>query len=258
MSWASNRQFKYFAGVVLFISIVVFLILIPVIFKKPTCSDGKKNGTETGVDCGGSCSLMCKEDTLDPVTIWSRAFHVLDNNYNLVAFVENRNKTSGVISATYEFRVYDTNNKLLGRREGTTFIPPNQQFVVFEPRFDSGQSQIKSVSFEFLPSLIWVKKISKLDTLKIYVSNIIFDDNKDTPSLSAIVRNDSIYDLPGFDVIAVLYDANHNAINVSKTHKDKLSSNNKTPVVFTWPEILSAFPVTKEVLISINPFSLSF
>jgi hypothetical protein len=258
MSWASSRQFKYFSGVIIFISIIIFLILIPTIFKKPTCLDGKKNGTETGVDCGGSCSLMCKEDVSDPVVLWSRAFPVLDSNNNLVAFVENRNKNSGVIRAPYEFRVYDTNNKLLGRREGVTFIPPNQQFAVFEPRFDSGQSQIKSVSFEFLSSLSWVRKTSKLDTLKIYVNNITFDDNKDTPNLSAVIRNDSIYDLPGFDVIAILYDANHNAINASQTHKDKLSSNNSTPVSFTWPEVLSAFPVTKEVLISINPFSLSF
>jgi hypothetical protein len=258
MSWASSRQIKYFLGVLFALAFIIFLFFIPTIFKKPTCSDGKKNGTETGVDCGGTCSLMCKEDTLDPVIVWSRAFHVLDNNYNLVAFVENRNKTSGVMNASYEFRVYDTNNKLLGRKEGRTFIPPNQQFAVFEPRFDSGQSQIKSVSFEFLSPITWVKKSSKLDTLPIYVNNIIFDNNKDTPSLSAIIKNDSIYDLPSFDIIAILYDANHNAINASKTHKDELLSNNSIPVTFTWPEVLSAFPVTKDILISIDPFSLSF
>jgi hypothetical protein len=258
MSWASNRQFKYFSGVVLFLALVVFLFLLPVIFKKPTCLDNKQNGTETGIDCGGTCSLMCKEDVSDPVILWSRAFPVVGNNYNLVSFVENRNKNSAVITAKYEFRIYDTNNKLLGRREGTTFIPPNQQFAIFESRFDSGQSQIKSVSFEFLSPLVWVKKSPTLQTLPIRVNNIVFNNNKDTPNLSALISNDSIYDLPEFDVIAILYDAEHNAINASKTHKDKLLSGNNLPVVFTWPEPLSAIPTTKDIMVLINPFSVPF
>lgn len=258
MSWASKRQFKYFLGFILFVALIVFLIIYPIIFKKPTCADGKQNGTEKGIDCGGSCPVMCKIDISDPVILWSRAFPVTGNNYNLVAFVENRNKDSAVYKAKYEFRIYDTNNKLLGRREGTTFIPPNQQFAVFESRFDAGQSKIRTVTFEFSQSLIWVKKSTKLQTLPIFVNDVVFNDDKDTPNLSAVINNNSIYDLPEFDVIVILYDAEHKAINVSKTHKDKLLSNNSLPVVFTWPESLSSFPVTKDIMVLINPFSVSF
>jgi hypothetical protein len=258
MSWASKRQFKYFLGFIFALAFIIFLFFIPAIFKKPTCTDGKKNGVETGIDCGGSCATLCKEDVYEPVVLWSRAFPVTGSVYNLVAFVENRNKSSAVYSAPYEFRVYDTNNKLLGRREGKIFIPPNQQFAIFESRFDSAQSQIKSVSFEFLPPLVWVKKSPTLQTLPIRVNDVVFDDNKDTPSLSALIKNDSIYDLPEFDVVAILYDSDHNAINASKTHKDKLLSSGSTPVVFTWPEVLSAVPVTKDIIVLINPFSVSF
>jgi hypothetical protein len=257
MSWASQRQLKYFGGVVIFFALIIFLILIPTIFKKPTCSDGKKNGEETGVDCGGACSLMCKSDISAPVVLWSRAFPVTGTTYNLVAYIENRNKSSAVFTAPYEFRIYDSNNKLLGRRQGQTFIPPNQQFVIFESRFDAGQSEIKSVTFDFTSSLVWVKKAATLQTLPIRVSAITFDNNNDTPTLSAVVNNDSIYDLPEFDVIAVLYDIEHNAINASRTHKTKLLNGGKLPVVFTWPEVLSSIPVTKDVLVQINPFSVS-
>jgi len=258
MSWASRRQFKYLSILFLVIILIVFAFTYKIIFKKPTCTDNKQNGIETGIDCGGSCLLMCKSDVYDPSVIWSRAFHVVGNNYNLVAFVENQNKNSGVVKASYEFRVYDTNNKLLGRREGITFIPPNQQFAVFESRFDSGQSSIKNVTFEFLSPLVWIKRIPSIQTLPIKVDKIVFDDNKDNPILSAIINNDSIYDLPEFDVIAILYDIDNNAINASKTHKDKLLSNSSLPIFFTWPEVLSAFPATKDILIMINPFSVSF
>ena len=258
MSWASNRQLKYFSGFTFFVALVIFIIISPIIFRKPTCTDNRKNGTETGVDCGGSCTLMCKEDVTAPVVLWSRAFPVIGNTYNLVSFIENRNKSSAVYSAKYEFRIYDKDNKLIGRREGSTFIPPNQQFAILESRFNAGQSEIKTVTFEFLGSLVWVKKVPTLGTLPIRVNSIVFDNNKDTPTLSAVVNNDSIYDLPEFDVIAILYDIDHNAINASKTHKDGLLNNNKLPVVFTWPEVLSAIPVTQDVLIQINPFSVSF
>jgi hypothetical protein len=258
MSWATKRQLKYFLGFVLFMALIIFAFIAPIIFKKATCSDGKKNGDETGIDCGGSCSLMCKSDVSAPVVLWSRSFPVTGTTYNLVAYIENRNKSSAVYTANYEFRIYDINNKLLGRRQGKTFIPPNQQFAVFESRFDSGQNKIKAVTFEFLEPIVWIKKSPTLQTLPIRVNNITFDNNKDTPTLSAVINNDSIYDLPEFDVIAILYDIDHNAINASKTHKDKLLNSNKLPIVFTWPEALTIAPVTEDVIVQINPFSVSF
>lgn len=258
MSWASRRQFKYATGVIIFFGLIVFAIIYPYIFKKSTCIDGKQNGTETGVDCGGTCSLMCKPDISEPVILWSRAFPVIGSSYNLVAYVENRNKDGAVAEASYEFKIYDKNNKLLGRREGKTFIPPNQQFAVFESRFDAGQSEVKSVSFEFISPLVWVKKAPTLQTLPVKVNKIVFDNNKDTPNLSAIINNDSVYDLPEFDVIAILYDADHNAINASKTHKPRLLNNESLPVVFTWPETLSVLSITQDIIVLINPFSVSF
>lgn len=258
MTWASKRQFKYALGFFGVLILIIFLFVYPYIFKKPTCSDGKQNSTETGIDCGGTCSLMCDTEVSDPVVLWSRAFPVVGSNYNLVAYIENRNKNSGVMSVSYEFRVYDANNTLLGRRQGKTFIPPNQRFAIFEPRFDAGEIELKSVTFEFISSLVWVKKPPTLQILPIRVKDIVFDDNPDTPNLSAIISNESIYDLPEFDVIAILYDQENNAINASKTHKDGLLSGDKLPVAFTWPEKLSSLPITKDVLVQINPFSVSF
>lgn len=258
MSWASRRQFKYLALVFGIFFLIVFWILYPIIFKKPTCFDGKQNGTETGIDCGGSCSRVCDADTADPIIVWSRAFPVTGNIYNLAAYVSNQNKNAAIRQAKYEFKVYDINNKLIGRREGSTFIPPNQQFAIFEPRFIPGQSQIKSVSFEFIPPYLWDKKEPILNTFPIKIDNIVLDNNFNEPTLAARVKNESIYDVPAFDVIAILYDLNGNAINVSKTSKDGLKSNANIPVFFTWPEALSAVPVKQDILVQINPFNLSF
>ena len=258
MSWATGRQFKYLTGLFAVIALIVFIIIYPIITKKATCFDGIQNGGEAGVDCGGLCNNFCSSEVSEPIILWSRAFPLTGNTYNLVALVENQNISAAIKEVSYEFKIYDVNNLLIGRKSGTTYIPPNKQFAIFEPRFDAGQNQIKSVSFEFLKPFNWVKKESISNTLPIVVDRIIKGEDKNTPTLTARINNDSVYDIPAFDVIAILYDSNHNAINVSKTYKEGLQSSTSTPVFFTWPEAFTSEPVTQDVFIQINPFDLSF
>ncbi len=261
MSWASQKQFKYILGVTIFFSLIIFALAYPHIFKDPTCSDNKKNGDEQGIDCGGSCMYLCKANLAEPAVVWSRAFPVIGNVYNLVSYVENPNTEAAIENISYIFKVYDNNNTMISSREGVTYIPPNKQFVIFEPRFDSGGRTIKSVSFEFTSSYAWVKKDSNINTLPVIVDNIIYNksvDDKHGPSLDAIVNNDSIYDIPKFDVIAILYDINHNAVNVSKTVINGLISNQSAPLYFTWPIKFSGDPVVNDILVQINPFTISF
>lgn len=258
MNWATQRKLQYLGGFIGLFLIIIFIFLYPIIFKKPTCSDGVMNGTETGTDCGGACSLMCKESISDPVVLWSRAFPVVGNTFNLVALVENQNKNSAIQEVSYEFRIYDVSNRLIGRRQGTTYLPPNKQFAIFEPTFDPGEAELKSVTFEFTTPLVWIKKEPILNNLPLYVDNITIGEDKRSPSLSAVIKNESIYNIPPFEAVSILYDINHNAINVSKTITEGVKSNDSVPVYFTWPKELSSDPIVKDVLIQIDPFTVSF
>jgi hypothetical protein len=124
MSWASRRQFQYIGGLVAFLAIIALIIAWPTITRKPTCTDGKQNGGENGVDCGGSCQKICNADVSEPIVLWSRAFPVTGNIYNLVSFVENRNKEAAVMQVSYEFRIYSTD--------------PNPPRTPLEPYFKHG------------------------------------------------------------------------------------------------------------------------
>jgi hypothetical protein len=176
----------------------------------------------------------------------------------LLAYVENQNKRGAVRMADYEFKVYDMNNQLIGSRTGTTFIPPNQRFAIFESRFDVGKATPRFITFTFTGNLVWLAKDPVLTTLPLRVDRILLGDDTQAPSLSARISNESIYDLPEFDVITILYDSLHNAIAVSKTHKDGLASNTSATLLFTWPTAFSDTPVVKDVLPMINPFSVPF
>ena len=258
MSWASRRQSKYLGGLFLFIGLIVLIFLWPTITKAPTCTDNKQNGTETGVDCGGTCQRVCTEEVSEPLVIWQRAFPVTGHVYNLVAFIENQNKSAGIASINYEFRVYDTNNLLIGRRQGSTFIPPNQEFAVFESRFDAGESEVKSVSFDFIKPFVWVKIDPTVSLLPVSVDEVTYVDDFSKPTLTARISNDSVYNIPAFDVISILYNSDRNAINASRTRRESLASNGNALLLFTWPEPFPEAPVTQDVLVQINPFTVSF
>ena len=42
-----------------------------VISPAPTCFDGKANGLENGIDCGGNCNLMCTDEVKPLIVEWS-------------------------------------------------------------------------------------------------------------------------------------------------------------------------------------------
>lgn len=258
MSWARKQQFKYSMYILGFFFVIILLFTYPMIFKKATCFDGKQNGQETGIDCGGSCSVICSNEVYTPIVVWSRGFQVTNNIYNLVALVENQNKNAATQEISYEFRAYNQDNIFIGRREGSTFLPANQQFLIFEPKFDGIENEVKSVSFEFKPGNIWINKPPVTQTFPVFIRDIVVSDYETNPVLKARITNESIHDFPEFDVVTVLYDEQRNAINVSRTYKEGLKSNESSDVFFSWTQPFNSEPVLKEVWMQLDPFSVSF
>ncbi len=258
MTWAARRQLKYlsvFFGIIL---VILAIIIIPRLKTEPTCFDGKQNGDEEGIDCGGSCALICPGQAKEPVILWSRAFPVAGNVYNLIAFVENRNTDKAVYKVDYEFRVYNEKNRLIGRKEGSTFIPPNQEFAIVETRFSSGLEKARSVTFDFASPLIWYKKEPTLQLMPFKIRDAYLEEGDNGASLSFYVVNESPQPMPPFSVIGLLKDINDNVINGSISQREGLAGGQTMSVVLTWPEKLTDRPVGNDIYLSINPFEVPY
>ncbi len=256
MNWALKRQVF---GLIIFLGVLGvfgFFIIYPFLNIEPSCTDGRQNGTETGVDCGGMCVRACIEDT-DPVSIlWSRAFKVVPGRYNAVAYIENHNQNKAVNKINYRFRFADENNIYIGKRDGSTFIPPSGNFAVFEPAVDLGNSIPVYTTFEFTEVPVWGQVTEeKIDQLKILVSRIELEGEDTSPRLSATIKNNSLFAIPDVDVVAILYDELGNAVSVSQTYIEALAGEEVRDVHFTWPELFSAKVVTKEIIPMFNVFS---
>lgn len=257
MTWALKRQMLYIGVIVGFISIFLIALIAPQFDRMPNCADGTRNGSETGVDCGGLCLRACLTEVDKISVLWSRAFRVVDGRYNAVAFLENHNQNTAINSIGYRFRFGDENNVYIGKREGKVFIPPSGRFAIFEPAIDVGSSVPVYTTFEFteMPDWMQVSK-EKIDQLKVLISEISFVDEDTSPKLSATIKNDSLFIIPGVSVVAVLYDEEDNAISASSTYLDVLEGEESREINFTWPEPLQSTVVAREIIPMFNIFSV--
>ncbi len=257
LTWSGRRQLYIFAIVAGVLLIFGYIFIIPS-KAGPTCFDAKQNGDEEGIDCGGSCYLLCPFQAGNLAVKWARAFPVTDSVYNALAYVENQNPDSGVESISYEFKFYDEKNVFVTSRQGSTFIGPAGRFMVFEPRINAGNRQIKKTFFSFTQNPIWVKLDSRFATFPLSARDIKLSNTESSPKIEASISNDSIYDIRDLDVVAIVYGADQNAITVSKTYLESLAKNSKAQVFFTWPSAFSEKNPRIDIVPILNPFKFNF
>ncbi|MDE1925236.1 MAG: hypothetical protein KGH79_03585 [Patescibacteria group bacterium] len=234
LSWSGRRQILYTS-----VGAVIVFILLMVIYEAfftaaPSCFDNKQDGTETGVDCGGSCSLVCPDAAKDPVVLWARAFDTGGNYYTAAAYVENSNLGAGAKQVKYSFQLFDAANSLVIERDGVADIPPVQTVPVIEPNINAGNRVVTHALFAFTddPSTIAWRTIpaSQVPVLQVTQQNLSTDGSR----LSATITNNTLTDAKNVTVAAVLFDANGVARAASKSLID-VPRQSSAPVVFTWP-----------------------
>lgn len=256
MTWALKRQIFYVGVLLIFFLIFGFLIIYPYFNRPPTCFDNKQNADETGVDCGGSCIRACISQVDKISVLWSRAFKVVPGRYNAVAYFENQNRNTAIDKISYSFRFSDKDNIYIGKREGETFIPPGGSFAVFEPAIDVGNSIPVYTTFEFTENPLWLQvPEEKVNQLRVFVTDIKLENEGTSPRLSATIKNNSLFIIPDVRVVAILYDASHNATSVSQTYLEVLLAGESREINFTWPEPIPFEVVFKEIIPMYNVFS---
>jgi hypothetical protein len=205
----------------------------------PTCFDGTKNGDERGIDCGGSCKLLCTSEALTPVVLWSKVFNISDDLYTATAYIQNPNINSKNPLVTYKFSLFDANNKLITVREGNTSIPKNKKFAVFETGFILKSAKPKSARFEFTGFSQWEKDTKVEPEVTVKNSTLLFAST--TPRVTGTIHNESLSeDVSYVELDALVFDADQNVIGTSRTYIDNLRANSSQDFIFTWPQPLSA------------------
>ena len=237
--WALFRQIQYGTGFVVFWLLVFILAYSHYFYVAPSCFDNRQNGSETGVDCDGSCSRICAVDVQQPQALWARSFRVSEGQYNAVAYIENKNKIAASPELSYTFALYDQSG-LITERKGKTILPPDSVYPVFEARIDT-QGRVPTQTFITLdPIGLWLPATVGRDQFTITNRKLTNADDK--PRLDATVRNNALTAAEKVEVVATIFDTHGNALTSSRTFLDTIAPRTEANAVFTWPE-----PIAKTV-----------
>lgn len=233
-AWSTKRQLFYGASVLLIVALISAAAVFVVLHRAPTCSDGKQNGLETGIDCGGGCQKICKSDALTPIVLWSKVFNISGDVYTAVANIQNPNVNSKNAKATYNFKIYDQNDGVIAEKSGQTSIPKNKTFAVFEPGLVISGAVPKLVEFTFTSFSDWQKDFSAEP--QVNLSYLPLSSASTSPRIQGSVSNTSLVDAPHLELDAFVLDNNENVIGASRTFIDNLRKRTSQDFFFTWPK----------------------
>lgn len=232
--WATRRRTIILLIIGAFLFVFVILPYWLTHQEVPTCSDGKKNQNELGIDCGGACTLVCPGGAKDLSILWTRVFPVRPGIYDVVAYVENPNFNITAPTLPYTARLYDANGTVIAEKEGQTYAQPAERFAIFvgnmqtgEKVADHGEVVINNKAFR------WYSAQKADDTFAVEDKSLTGFDRK--PKLTANLHNLTPDVQRDVDVTAIIYDNKGEPIGVSSTHVDKVDRNGLEKVIFTWP-----------------------
>lgn len=222
---------------------------------EPTCYDGKRNGDEVGIDCGGACTFYCKDELKEPKVRWTRFFEVSPGLVHMVAYIEHSYPTAAARIAPYVFYLYDEKNNLITAREGTTYIGPMGRSAIVETLVPVGNSVPSVPRFTFSGAIPWEKIEPSFSQAVIKTDRTLLEGFDGGTRLTATLDNQSRISFNDVDVVAILYNKDDNAIAVSKSVVASLPLQSSTTVYFTWGDRFENQVARIEVIPRINPFN---
>lgn len=218
-----------------FVAVMLVLaagVAFAVMYKVPSCMDGKQNADEAGVDCGGSCAYLCKADVEAPRISFARAV-ASGGRTDVIAYVENRNRNAEAKAASYAVEVFDEAGTLLGKKEGTIDLPARSVVPVFIPGILPGIGVTPRAFVSFPDDMRWRTPTENEPPFSVTGVKLVEGTQ---PRVTATIGNTAATASYGRTAIATVFDASGQAIAGSKTMVRQIPAFGSAEAVFTWTE----------------------
>jgi Mg-chelatase subunit ChlD len=232
-AWAMQRRMLV---IVAFFAVLIALMILGYfryIYIVPNCFDGLKNGSEAGLDCGGECLRICAFTMQEPRVDWVKSFKVVDGQYNAVAYVENPNQNGAAPQLNYTITLED-NNGVIVERKGSTVLPADNIYPIFEGRILTGGRIPTKTNITFQKPDLWLPSTKARQQFTLIDRGEI--KNADSaPRLQSSLRNNSLLPAENVEIVVTIYDRLGSPVTASRTFVD-LEPQTVSDVIFTWPE----------------------
>jgi hypothetical protein len=226
--------------VIIFVYLVIFSLLGLLIYHwlkpAPTCTDGKKNQNETGVDCGGVCSPCKKVLETQDLIIKEKAFVPGgQGSYDAMMRVSNPNNQIAGSSFSYDLKLEDAGGNVLAERSGESFILPKESKYIIETSLETDKipAQIEAS----ISNPRWEEFFDyERPELNIYDRKYdLISSGVGYSEAFGLFRNESPFDFNSVKINVVLRDANGKPIAFNKTEMNTINAGEQRDFRLLWP-----------------------
>ena len=242
MTWAMKRRLIVLAVIAVFVLLVLLVTGYFTVYQAPSCIDGKQNQLEEGIDCGGTCTYLCTVSQSAPSVRFARALSPLPGRTDVIAYIDNPNRTSAAKNVPFTIELYSESNTVIARKEGVLDIPPNNTIPLFVPNFFSG-SQTVAHTFVTIDATT-IKWFTAPDTQARPTIDTIELTQDEYPRVTARVVNTTATALTDVHLVATVFGVDGNALAASATIVPHVDPQGSAPAIFTWPALFTS-PVAR-------------
>lgn len=232
----NRRRFLVILAYLAIFSIIAFVIYL-IVRPDATCSDGKQNQAEKGIDCGGPCSPCNVISETKELIVQEAVFVSEENNtYDIVAKINNPNDAIGAESFNYTFALKSEAGEIIATSEGNSFIlPADNKYIAKIGMKTSNNSVPESVEFS-ISNVKWstLKDIAK-PQVGVYSKKFENDPAGIGSVVEGILRNESMYDFKKIEVVIVLRNENDRVVGINTTQKESIRAKEQQSFRITWP-----------------------
>lgn len=252
-----NRGLKRVIIISIFLSFFVIIGVIGWIVtrKAPTCFDGKKNGNEAGVDCGGICKPCEIQKKTKPLEIVDKSIvYGGEGRYDAVVTIKNPNTLYGASTIRYTISLISADGKTIMKKTGEDFILPTQERFFVETNIESDVvPKDLNISIDYVN---WVKFVDYEDP-DFLVQNIRYgkvNNGINYAEAFALIRNNSDFDFREVRVFVVIKDENGKPIAVNGTTMGNFQARDERDFTLSWPYRFPGIISDIEIGVYVNVF----
>ena len=247
MSTRIAKQIIYGAFYAIFWSLVIWAGYAIFVHPVASCFDHIQNQGETGVDCGGPCSMVCTGSTQPIAVLGVNAFASGAGHDTFLAQIENPNGNFAAQSFAYAFNVYDASGMLLQSYPAQSFIYGSQLkylFLVNQPI----PSSTVSVNLTIPTSTtMWIASSTFGASPQLAVQNISTQIGTSTAIAGGQLVDQDTAGFNNIFIIAIFKNAQGNPIGASQTELDSISPGQTENFSVSYPAIAGINPSATEV-----------
>lgn len=248
--WALWRRFVYGLTLVIIFLVPISYFSYQNLYKSPTCKDGLQNGEEAGVDCGGSCALLCSADVIPVETSFAKFFRNDDGTYDVGIMLLNKNSGSAPLSLKLTVILKSKEDKVLLQKDLQTIIPLASDLpIVLQGLRISGIPDKVIVVKEEGYSYVLKNKI--ITPVKLATS---FDQISKN-GVYVTLTNTTKKDLLRFPVRVVLYDEQRRPLGISESTVGLLSGGETKTIEVIFGHLFEREPTTIRAYAVLDPYA---